>query len=49
MGIIKKNKIELIKYEPKDPLNDINDKINIIQNYIKNINKEIKNKVKDIL
>ena len=57
MGKSKKNRIELIKYEPKDPLYEINDKINKMQNDIKNINKEIeelknketKNNIKEIL
>ena len=47
MGVSKKNKIELIKHDFKS---DLNNRINIIENDIKNINKEIEilktNKIK---
>ena len=52
MGKSKIHKIEFIKYEPKDPLTELSDKIITIQNDIKNISKEIeeikKNKNNDI-
>ena len=41
MGKSKTYKIELTKYEPKDPLTEINDKITAIQNDCKNIYNEI--------
>ena len=41
MGKSKTYKIELTKYEPKDPLTEINDKITAIQNDCKNLYNEI--------
>lgn len=41
MGKSKKNKIELIKYQPKNPIDELNEKITMIQNDYKNLYKEI--------
>ena len=41
MGKSKIHKIEFIKYEPKDPLTELNERITTIQNDIKNLSKEI--------
>ena len=41
MGKSKVYKIEFTKYEPKDPLTELNDKITTIQNECKNLSKEI--------
>ena len=41
MGKSKAYKIEFKKYEPKDPLTELNDKITAIQNDCKNLSKEI--------
>ena len=41
MGKSKKHKIELKKYEPKDAIKELNEKIEIIQNDYKNLSKDI--------
>ena len=41
MGKSKKNKIEFKKYQPKNPIDELNEKITMIQNDYKNLYKEI--------